>query len=185
MFEFGSDWSLPRKEQAFRFEVSVYLWLHRQGYSDLALCCFQGPASGPWNEILPMASASANETSTLWRSALGFGWFLAFIEYCLSMCATGYNLRADWVTSSCEHTELLRWGQCGLSDLVRIMLGIILLQLYAYGMLWSEGCEAWRVGTSILRLMRAWGGVESRLDQNISWVIVEIPPEKILLEQIF
>ena len=41
-------------------------------------------------------------------------------------------------------------------------------------------------GTSILRLMRAWGGVESRsaLDQNTSWVIVEIPPEKILLGQI-
>ena len=50
----------------------------------------------------------------------------------------------------------------------------------------SEGYEAWGGGTSILRLIRAWGGVESRsaLDQNTSWVIVEIPPEKILLEQI-
>ena len=37
-----------------------------------------------------------------------------------------------------------------------------------------------RAGTSILSLMRSWGGVESRstLDQNTSWVIVEIPPVK-------
>jgi hypothetical protein len=28
MLEFGSDWSLPRKEQAFRFEVSVRLRLY-------------------------------------------------------------------------------------------------------------------------------------------------------------
>ena len=50
----------------------------------------------------------------------------------------------------------------------------------------SEDYEAWGGGTSILRLMRVWGGVESHsgLDQNTSWVIVEIPPEKILLEQI-
>ena len=35
-------------------------------------------------------------------------------------------------------------------------------------------------GTSILRLIRSWGGVESSsvLDQNTSWVIVEIPPVK-------
>ena len=37
---------------------------------------------------------------------------------CLSACATDYNLRADLVTSSWEQTELLRWGECGLSDLV-------------------------------------------------------------------
>ena len=79
------------------FSSSLITW---QGYSELALCCVQGLIDGPWNEILPMASASANETSNLWWNTVGFGWFLDFVEYCLSVCATGYNLRADWVTSS-------------------------------------------------------------------------------------
>jgi hypothetical protein len=43
------------------------------GYSKLALCGFKGLIDGPWKEILPMTSASANETSTLWRSTGGFG----------------------------------------------------------------------------------------------------------------
>ena len=42
------------------------------------------------------------------------------------------------------------------------------------------------VGLVFLGSCEPRGGVESRsaLDQNTSWVIVEIPPEKILLEQI-
>ena len=37
---------------------------------------------------------------------------------CLSACATDYNLRTDLVDFFIGHTELLRWGECGLNDLV-------------------------------------------------------------------
>ena len=42
------------------------------------------------------------------------------------------------------------------------------------------------MGLVFLGSCESGGGVESRsgLDQNTSWVIVEIPPEKILLRQI-
>ncbi len=88
----------------------------------------------------------------------------------LSVCATDYNLRDELRPSSQEHTEPLRWGQCGLSDLDKSCERLYSYSCMYMDVLCSEGYETRGGGTSMLGSCES-GGVLSHV-QHLTKILV-------------